>query len=260
MNVTNHYALTMETLAELMPEIRSTKANVEQALPDLSKVLKSYSPMPQEALFLGIANDGLPVLLNLKDPIPGPILITSNKSSGKTKLLKMIARSIDECHDPEVIKYAVITNKKEEWDNFDTSLNNEGILPFQHELTRNYLQSLVDWAHSKKQDNKFIILLVDGLESVIEDNEIHQMFRWLLLRGTSHRIWPFVTLNAENIVLVNQWMEFFRTRICGYLTEEKAIQILTDSMDHLFQDLIGGSQFSMRENKQWLPFWLPNLD
>lgn len=260
MNTTNRYSLTFETIAELMPEIRAANANVSQALPSLSSVLKNYSPFPHEAIFLGIANDGLPVLLNLRDPIPGPILVVGNKGSGKTKLLQIIARSIEECHDPDSIRYAVITQNEKEWEKPGSSMNNEGILSFQQPLTKNYLDSLVTWAHSNNQGDKFTILLIDGMEAMSEDHEIHPLIRWLLLRGPTRHIWPIVTLNSANILAVNAWLDCFRTRICGHLTEEKEIQVLTGAYNVIFRDLLAGSQFSMRENKLWVPFWLPNLD
>ena len=77
MTETNRYALMMEALNELKPEIdsaRQTKpAKQKSALPMLGEVLTGYAPMPPAALFLGVASDDLPVLLNLHDPIPGPI-------------------------------------------------------------------------------------------------------------------------------------------------------------------------------------------
>ncbi len=260
MNTTNRYSLTFETIAELMPEIRAANADVAQALPNLSSVLKSYSPFPHEAIFLGIANDGLPVLLNLKDPIPGPILIIGDKGSGKTKLLQIIARSIDECHDPDLIRYAVITQNEKDWEKIGTSMNNEGILTFQQQLSKNYLDSLVSWGHSNNQGDKYTILLIDGLEAISEDTEIHPLIRWLLLRGPTRHIWPIVTLNSSNIIAVNEWLNCFRTRICGHLTEEQDVQVLTGANNSIFNELLAGSQFSMRENKIWVPFWLPNLD
>ncbi len=169
MTATNRFALTFETMAELIPEIRAANANAALALPKLSSILQEYTPLPPEALFLGIANDGLPVLLNLRDPVPGPVLIAGDAQTGKTKMLQIIARAIDETHDPEYIRYAVLTEDIKSWEPFDLSANCEGVLSFHQPLTTNYLDSLVDWAHTNKQDKKFILLLVDGLESLSED-------------------------------------------------------------------------------------------
>ena len=72
----NRYALMMEALNEIKQEIDSTRQVVKPtpALPSLNETLADFGPMPQEALFLGVAADDLPVLLNLHDPVPGPVL------------------------------------------------------------------------------------------------------------------------------------------------------------------------------------------
>jgi hypothetical protein len=77
MNESNRYELMMEALAELKPEINAAyqpsslqTTQPTPALPSISEVLNEFGPMPPEALFLGVASDGLPVLLNLHDPIP----------------------------------------------------------------------------------------------------------------------------------------------------------------------------------------------
>lgn len=260
MNYSNPSAQTLENTSELIPKIRTAPSIPATNMPDLSNVLREYIPLPHEALFLGVANDGLPVLLNLRDPVPGPVLVAGDSHSGKTKLLKIIARAIDQGHNSEDIRFAVVTENIKDWEGNDQSANCEGILSFNQPLTTNYLDSLVDWAHNNKHDKEYILLLVDGLEALTADKGIHQVFRWLLLRGPARRIWPIITLDAAHSLTVNQWLGSFRTRLCGHITGERDIQILSGSTDNFFRDLIPGSQFTMRENNDWLPFWLPNPD
>jgi hypothetical protein len=260
MNDSDRSTLSLDTRNELFPEIRTIHSIPATNLPSLSNVLRKYTPLPHEALFLGVANDGLPVLLNLRDPIPGPVLVAGDSHSGKTKLLKIIARALDQGHDSENIRFAVITENIKDWESLDQSANCEGILSFNQALTANYLDSLVDWAHNNKHDKQFILLLIDGLEALIADKRVHQVFRWLLLRGPARRIWPIITLNAVHSLTVNQWLGSFRTRLCGHISGEQEIQTLAGSTITSFRDLIPGSQFTMRESNDWLPFWLPNLD
>ena len=259
MNTANRTMLTFETVSELIPEIRAANSNPATALPNLSNVLHDYTPLPQDALFLGIANDGLPVLLNLNDPIPGPVLIAGDPGSGKTKLLQIIARAIDS-HKRENINFIIMTDNAKECEGFEQSVNCEGVLSFHQPLTTNYINSLIDWAHNNKQDKQFILLLVDGLDALAADEGIHQIFRWLFLRGPARRIWPIVTLNASHTLAVANWLESFRTRLYGRITGDQVGELLIGPSDYIFHDLIAGAQFTMRENKNWLPFWLPNLD
>lgn len=260
MNQTNRFALTFETLAELTPEIRSAHADPTPALPKLSDVLTEFSPLPNEALFLGVANDGWPVLLNLRDPVPGPILIAGDQGSGKTRLLQTIARGIDRQHPSADVKYAVVTDKMDEWSLIQQLENCEGILSSRDVETVNYLSSLSEWAHNNKGERQIIALLIDGLEALIQSDQTHQYLRWLFLRGPARRVWPITTLNPARGRSLDSWVDTFRTRLFGHMENSHESEFLTGRTDFEFNDLIPGSQFAMREGSDWLPFWIPNLD
>jgi hypothetical protein len=260
MSQTNRFALTLETLAELAPQIRSAHADPAAGLPSLSEVLTEYSPLPQSALFLGLAEDGLPILLNLNDPVPGPLLIVGDPGSGKTALLKNIARAVDRIHEPNRVKYSVVTEHISEWNGFERSANCEGILPLKDDQIKNYLSALVEWAHVNKNEGQFLLLIIDDLNSIVKSTDIHQQLRWLLLRGTARNIWPIITLNANQSEDVLTWLDAFRTRLFGSIQNDVDVEKLTGLKNNSFKDLLAGSQFSMREGKNWLPFWIPNLD
>ena len=260
MSQTNRFALTLETLAKLAPQIRSAPADPSAGLPSLSEVLTEYSPLPQSALFLGLAEDGLPILLNLQDPVPGPLLIVGDTGSGKTALLKNIARAVDRIHDPRHVKYTVLTERIVEWRGFEHSANCEGILPLKEGQINNYLSSLVEWAHINKNEGQYLLLIMDSLDAITDNINIHQQLRWLLLRGTARNIWPIITLNAHQAGNVINWLEAFRTRLFGSIQNDEDVEKLTGLKNMSFKDLLAGSQFAMREGKNWLPFWIPNLD
>ena len=260
MSQTNRFALTLETLAELAPQIHAAHADPGPGLPFLSEVLAEYSPLPQSALFLGLADDGLPVLLNLRDPVPGSLLIAGDTGSGKTALLKNIARAVDRIHRPNQVGYTILTNQPVEWKGFEQSANCEGILTFQNHDIINYITTLVEWGHKNKNNSQSLLLLIDGLEAITQIVDLHQQLRWLLLRGPAHNIWPIVTLNAQLNDNVKLWLVAFRTRLFGCIQNERDVEALTGLQNLSFKDLLAGSQFAMHEGNTWLPFWVPNLD
>lgn len=88
-----NFSLMMEALTELEPEIQAAQTMPVAARPSLAESLSRMGPLPREALFLGLASDGLPVLLNLHNAHPGPLLIAADPGAGKTALLQMIARA-----------------------------------------------------------------------------------------------------------------------------------------------------------------------
>src|SRR5919108_529771 len=188
----NRYALMMEALNELKQEIDSTRqANQVKPTPirpSLNEVLSDYGPMPYEALFLGVASDNLPVLLNLHDPVPGPILITADPGAGKTNMLQTIALAAGQIHQPENLQFGVLTNHPDEWNGLERIPNNVGIFPLYDKSAEDFILSLASWAHGNKTSLQSVLLLLDDLEAATNmDFDAKQNLRWLLFRGPARR-------------------------------------------------------------------------
>src|SRR4026208_1485204 len=132
MPTNRQFSLTLQALTELKAETSTPPSKPMPAAPALTDVLAEIGPRPGEALFLGIATDGLPVLLNLYDSHPGPILITGDAGSGKTAFLQTIAHSVAQTHSPNDIQFGVITNYPDEWERLESMPHRIGIFPVGH--------------------------------------------------------------------------------------------------------------------------------
>lgn len=261
----NRYALMMEALNDLKPEMEAarqiqTQPKAAPALPMLGDVLAGYAPMPHAALFLGVASDDLPVLLNLHDPVPGPILITADAGAGKTKMLQTIAMSAGVTHLPEDLQFGVLTNHPDEWRSVEGISNNVGIFPFYNQSAEDFVLSLASWAHDNKTSRQSVLLLLDDLEAATNLNfDARQNLRWLLLRGPARRVWPIVTLNPKRMENIMPWLDAFRTRVFGAMQDPRYIQQL-DAVSAELESLHSGSHFTLREGESWLRFWIPSID
>jgi hypothetical protein len=261
MNETNHFTLMIETLAEVVEEQSTNRTTSKESILSLRSVLAEFPPLPNESLFLGVAQDGLPVLLNIYDPIPGPIFITGDQGCGKTKLLLTIARAAEMLHLPSQVLYAAITPYPDEWNNLANSHSNVGIHETRNPSTEIFLQGLVNWAHNNKGEEQSILLFIEDLESITKlDGQAEQNLRWLLLRGSSRRVWTFVTLNASRARDLDAWLDFFRTRLFGHIQDKSDAQSVAGDFGEVFNKLLKGTEFTMREGNNWLNFWIPALD
>ncbi len=262
MTTNRQFSSALQALAELKPETStppSAGKPTRGAVPALSDVLARIGSLPSGALLLGVASDGLPVLLNLYDPHPGPMLIAGDAGSGKTAFLQTIAHSIALTHDSNDAQFGVITNYPDEWESAKVFPHHAGVFAVGQKSAQEFIHSLASWAHSNKNTHQCMLLLVDDLESVASlDLQAVRDFRWLLLRGPARRVWPIVTLNASRYGQVISWLQNFRTRIFGQIANGRVAEALGVNKVSALSQLEGQIQFSMREKENWLRFWLPS--
>jgi hypothetical protein len=257
----NRFAMMMEALAELKPEIEAARqSQMVPAVPPLSEVLNEFGPMPSEAIFLGVASDGLPVLLNLHDPVPGPILIGGDAGTGKTAFLQNVASAAGRMHQPRELQFGVLTSHPEDWSGLESIPNNVGIFPLYHKSAEDFILSLASWAHGNKSSQQSVLLLVDDLEAVTNlDFDAKQNLRWLFLRGPARRVWSFTTINPNRMENSTPWLDAFHTRIFGSIQNENLARTLNAETAEL-ESLNIGTQFALREGDHWLRFWIPSFD
>jgi len=259
MTSNRQFSMTLQALTELKPDTSTPPSKPMPAAPALNDVLAEFGALPTEALFLGVATDGLPVLLNLYDSHPGPMLIAGDAGSGKTAFLQTIARSVQQTHNSNNVQFGVITNYPDEWESVESTSHRVGVFTVGHSSTAEFVGSLASWAHANKNTHQCILLLVDDLESVASlDLETVQNFRWLLLRGPARRVWPIVTLNAPRYGQIISWLQNFRTRIFGRVANARVAEALGGNKASGLDQLEPRIQFSLRENENWLRFWLPS--
>lgn len=263
MTTNRQFSLALDALARLKLGGNSTDPDQTQpvpAAPSLDRVLSEIGPLPREALFLGIASDGLPVLLNLFDPAPGPLLVVGEAGSGKTAFLRLIARALSLTHVEGDLQYGVITGRMEEWRDVSKTGHQVGVFDAGQAAARDLVLSLASWAHSNRNTSQSVLLLVDDLEAMAKmEQDTLQNLRWLLLRGPARRVWPVITLSAGRYGQVLAWIEIFRARIFGRVSAPQIAQALSGDPEAGLDSLGAGVQFSLRENGNWLRFWLPSF-
>ena len=255
-NPLRSFSLMLEALNDLQPEIEAAQAGQTNPLP--ADPLSKLGPLPKDALLLGLASDGLPLLLNLHDPLPGPLLIAADPAAGKTALLQAIAQTAAQLHTPSDVQFGVVTNYPDEWLHLAESEHCVGVFPTYHDSAVDFLNSLSGWAHNNKGGNQSILLLLDDLESIEQMVfDARQTLRWLLLRGPSRRGWPLVAVNPQRSDQVQPWLDAFRTRIFGRIEAGRSADTLSGAPGSALKDLQAGSQFALREGDDWLIFSLP---
>ena len=282
MSASNFFALALQAYRELQPELACTcagrlapagsrpeRGTNDQAgqtihaptLPALADVLGQLESTPQGALMLGVASDGLPVLLDLYDPAPCPILVVGDGNSGKTALLQLLARTADLLQEPGDVQFGVVTNFPDEWKSMEASAASMGIWPAYHSSAVQFLHDTVAWADGSTPGRQVQVLLLDDLASLVSaSHETQEDLRWLLVRGPERRVWTVATLNAVRAVRLRPWLGLFPTHIFSFIHQPALAETLTGDPQAGLADLVPGLQFSLKQESGGLQFWLPSLD
>ena len=232
---------------------------------------------------LGMAADGLPVLLNLYELAPSPILMVGDRGSGKTALLQLLARSVDFCaapfdkvstdstrrlraaptrsQDPGDVQFGVVSNFVDEWSSLDASAASMGIWPAFHSSAQGFIHNMLTWADRPHHGRQVLILLLDDLASMVNASyEAQQDLRWLLLHGAEKRVWTVATLNTLRATRLRPWLGLFRTHIFGFIHQPALAQTFTGDAQADLASMLPGLEFSLKQENGWLQFQIPAIN
>ena len=210
-----------------------------------------------QALLLGLGSEGLPVMLDLADPTPGPLLILADAGAGKTHLLRFIAGQISYNHHPDEVQFCTLTSYPEQWPAYDQLEHCRGILDCSQASAANRFAAVIGQVRAMPV-RAALLLLID--DPCVLHPQALDLLHWLLQSGPSTRIWPVVALNAGQALDVSEWVSRFRTRIFGRIADPAPAEEFTPAPDAGLENLQpspAGEQFSMRSNGHWLRFWVP---
>jgi hypothetical protein len=242
MATTDQFLLAYQAYQEVQAELRQG----EQA-PAASPIV-DVEAIPSGSLLLGLAEDGLPVLLDLYDPAPGPLLVAGDGGCGKTAFLKSLARATD-LDDPGDIQFGVLTPFPEEWRDHEALPGCLGIWPAYHASAHEFLKQLISWAETLGQTRQVVLLFVDGLDLLTTSStELRGALRWLLSNGPERQVWPVVTINPGRLA---------RLRILGRVKHAQTARQLANGQELDLCALAPSAQFGLLRSEGWLKFWLP---
>lgn len=258
MPTTDQFLLAANAYQEIQAELRQEKRTLGVSSEISNPEIISPQPagLPGGSLMLGIAEDGSPVLFDLYDPAPGPLLVAGDGGSGKTTLLQALAFASD-LQNPGDIQFGVITPFPEEWTFLEGLSTCLGVWPAYHPSSQAFLTQLVNWTESFSRTRQAVLLLFDGFD-LLTGNAFHVQhnLRWLLMYGPEHHIWPVVTINPARLTRFRAWLDLFRTRFIGQVKNSHNARLLVDDPELDLTDLIPGEQFGLLRPNSWLKFRL----
>jgi hypothetical protein len=259
MTITDQFLPALQAYREIQAELRQEEQSlpVPAQSPKAAAVALPIAGFPSGSLMLGLADDGLPVLLDLYDPAPGPLLVAGDGGSGKTAFLQSLARASN-LPDPGDITFGVLTPFPEEWTALETLPGCLGVWPAYHPSAAGFLSKLAGWAEALPRTSEVILLLFDGLDLMAgSDDPSQHDLRWLLANGPQRQVWPVLSVNPSRLFRLRNMLEYFHTRILGQVKHAHNVRTLLEDPNAHLADLLPGKQFGISQPGSWLRFWLP---
>jgi hypothetical protein len=259
MSTADQFLIASQAYLEIQAEIRLNEEPlplaVEISTPE--SATDKVAALESGSLLLGLAEDGLPILLDLYDPTPGPLLMAGDGCSGKTAFLQYLAQASN-IQDPGEAQFGVLTSFTEEWATLESLPNCLGIWPAYHSAACAFLSQLVSWAEVLPGSHQAVLVLFDDLDLLAASGfQVLQDLRWLLVHGPERHVWPVVTVNPSRLNRLETWLDFFQTRILGQVKRYPTARLLVDDPEIDLAMLLPGRQFGLSRPEGWLKFWLP---
>lgn len=252
-------ALALRAYRAVQIEMGHDPAQGQAFFPALSETLDGLVGLPPDALLLGIASDGLPLLLHLRDPRPGPILVVGERGCGKTAFLKVLMLAARRLAVPTGMRFAALTDFPSDFDNSAAPDWLLGVWPAYDQSGMDLISQVAGRVQDPDLDQP-LILLIDGLEALLQMGpEACDDLAYIFQHGPQALVWPVVTVNSEMALKMPDWLALFNTVIYGRIANPRTAEALTPLPGAPLNSLFPGSQFCLRKKSQWLKFWLPSL-
>ena len=259
MPINYQFTMALKALREVQAELDQEPRQEQLLFPEVPDILAELDPLPANSLLFGVAADGLPLLLNLRDAATGPLLIVADQRGGKTSFLHFLARAATRLLKSDAVRYAVLTAYPDEWRVFEKTAYCLEIASVHDQAALELLYELACRAEAGGK-GPALLLLFDGLDWAPRlDATGQQNLRYLLECGPQAGVWPIVTVNAARAPELPDWMVMFHTRIFGRILQPGAAAELANQADAGLNTLVRGAEFCLRQKSHWLRFWLPSL-
>jgi hypothetical protein len=234
-------------------------------MPDLQAVLGVLAPLPSGSALLGICDDGLPLLLDLKNPSPGSLLLVGDLSPANRNLLRLILASIVLLHDPGEVDLHLVTDRPE---TYRRLLDVPGAVRIHSPYDPQLPELIRDFACranqrlSGRQTARIAVLGIEDLETVVSQLSEDRLseLAWLASTGPMEGSWVLAGLDAAHFGELDPVLfQAFRTRLVGSSADRKTGEYLSGLPAAVGSSLDPGVGYCVKFAGDLIRFWLPRF-
>ena len=230
----------------------------------LDDVSPNFPTLPAQSAFLGLCEDGYPMLIQLDQPNNGSILIVSDDAAGRTRLAQVMADSACAANPASDFKISVIYSNENHWGKKLDDANARGYLMAKTSATSSKATDWIlqlallaeDRSFGRRQGANLLVILDEADFLLDADNNVRSNFLWLCQNGPHFGIHPLISVSSEIALEMPEILNHIRTRIYGRMPNRSAFHLsgFSGLESENFEE---GRQYVVRNENLWIPFWTP---
>ena len=221
-----------------------------------------FNDLPPNSLLLGICDDGLPLRLDLDNPVAGSILVSGDPGSGKTQLLQGILTSILAFEPIKELTISIIAHDPQEYNQITQTQYCQDVSSLVHRNARMIIRTLMLDAEQRRSepDGPIRLLVIDDLARLLQsvDDETFGYLYRLIKHGPRYHIWTIASLSTRYAEYLDQrLLDAFRTHILGHIDDKRVAELLGRDLGKLVQSLTSPDNFIASLGMDWISFMSP---
>ncbi len=208
----------------MMTQNRSNAIEIRKETPDIGAVCKKIGPIPGNAILVGVATDGLPVMFDI-DPKGSSHTMVWDRVVGQG--LRLIKTAIEYImrykNDKRYTEFVILSNNTREWlkladHELGTWSRNEcvGVVPFWDVVADQVIFALSGWCVAERGTKKPVIVFIDGFENVLKmGDKFQHNLKAILTYGRKYGVFVIASAKSEHRQGLSGWLDFFQAEIYG---------------------------------------------
>jgi hypothetical protein len=230
---------------------------------ELHQLLERHPDLPPHAAVLGVCEDGLPILLDLADPVPGAVISIGDEREVQLQLLRTAVSSLVTRNTPRSVQFIVISHQPETW---KTWIQERGFDRYclaveggDDQSVRDWVLRLADWTEQRRMGQRGgppVLVVMDTLSFLLRlPYDVRLNFEWMVKEGPPAQIWPLAAISTELAKSLGvRCLRSFQTRLLGFSQKPEAYVDLAGIAENDVECFRQPGEFGVQVAERWLRF------
>lgn len=238
----------------------------KKKIPTLQGLLSEYDDLPAQSVILGVDEEGLPVLVEINEPEPGPgsILIVGDERQQQINLLRTAIESVVWRNSARGVQFLVLSHLPGAWRSWVSEKGYEryclGVHGVNELAAQEWVQRLTEWAEERQSGARVrppVLLLLDTLSFLPKlSSELREEFNWLAKEGPKGYVWPIAAISTALANALSRQIGIFKTTIYGYTDDEAFYTKLAGLDENAARRFVAPGQFAVKTREDGKSTWL----